>query len=140
MTLRQEQPVIAGKAARKSNPGLTEPERQNRPPRGRSETFSAARRSPLSRLDARSGCRLITSKNHSIHQVGIIRFTQEVYEAIQGKKTPSENGHLKKPVVLSAFKKRASVTKACEFAHMYWNQTAAETRKKTWSQSWPSDL
>ena len=34
----------------------------------------------------------------------------------RGGKTPDMNGHLKKPAVLSAFKKCASVTKACEIA------------------------
>ena len=49
----------------------------------RSEAFSAARHSPLSRLDARFGCETHYSQNHSIHRAGISRFTQEVYEAIQ---------------------------------------------------------
>ena len=34
----------------------------------------------------------------------------------RGGKAPDLNGHLKKPAVLSAFKKCASVTKACEIA------------------------
>jgi hypothetical protein len=33
-----------------------------------------------------------------------------------GGKTPDLNGHLRKPAVLSAFKKCASVAKACEIA------------------------
>jgi hypothetical protein len=33
-----------------------------------------------------------------------------------GRKTPDDHGQLKKPAVLSAFKKCASVTNACEIA------------------------